>query len=91
MSVLEPWPELPLESWQDTYATLHMWTQIVGKIRKTLTPQLNHWWNVTLYVTARGLTTSPMYYGTRVVDIDTGTTSRHGRRRFGAWRADAAS
>jgi hypothetical protein len=56
------WPELPLEAWQDTYATLHMWTQIVGKIRLTLTPLVNHWWNVTLYVTARGLTTSPIPY-----------------------------
>jgi hypothetical protein len=56
------WPQLPLEAWQDTYATLHMWTQIVGKIRLTLTPLVNHWWNVTLYVTARGLTTSPIPY-----------------------------
>jgi hypothetical protein len=56
------WPELPLEAWQDTYRTLHMWTQIVGKIRMTLTPLVNHWWNVTLYVTSRGLTTSPIPY-----------------------------
>jgi Family of unknown function (DUF5996) len=56
------WPELPLEAWQETYATLHMWTQIVGKIRMTLTPLINHWWNVTLYVTSRGLTTSPIPY-----------------------------
>jgi len=60
---------LPLEAWQDTYATLHMWTQIVGKIRKTLTPLINHWWNVTLYLTARGLTTSPIPYGTRTFEI----------------------
>ena len=44
----QAWPELQLAAWQDTYATLHMWTQIVGKIRKTLTPLINHWWNVTL-------------------------------------------
>ena len=67
--IVEAWPELPLEAWQDTYATLHMWTQIVGKIRKTLTPPLNHWWNVTLYVTARGLTTSAMPYSDRTFDI----------------------
>jgi hypothetical protein len=56
------WPPLPLEEWQDTYATLHMWTQIVGKIRLQQTPLVNHWWNVPLYVTARGLTTSTMPY-----------------------------
>ena len=54
----ECWPALPLGSWQDTCATLHMWTQIVGKIRLRLTPLMNHWWNVPLYVSARGLTTS---------------------------------
>lgn len=54
------WPELPVAAWQDTYETLHMWAQIVGKIRMTLTPLVNHWWNATLYVTARGLTTSPI-------------------------------
>jgi hypothetical protein len=52
------WPELPLEAWQDTYATLHMWTQIVGKVRLALSPRINHWWEVALYVNARGLTTS---------------------------------
>ena len=56
------WPELILEEWQDTLATLHMWTQIVGKIRLEQTPLVNHWWNVPLYVSARGLTTSPMPY-----------------------------
>jgi hypothetical protein len=63
------WPPLPLESWQPTYDTLHMWTQIVGKIRKTLTPLVNHWWNVPLYVTARGLTTSPIPYAARTFEI----------------------
>jgi Family of unknown function (DUF5996) len=58
----EAWPELPLAAWKDTYETLHMWTQIVGKIRMTLTPLINHYWNVTLYVTARGLTTSAIPY-----------------------------
>ena len=53
---------LPLAEWQDTYYTLHMWTQIVGKIRLTLSPMLNHWWQVPLYVTSRGLTTSPIPY-----------------------------
>jgi len=59
----DAWPALPLNEWQDTYHTLHMWTQIVGKVRKTLTPLINHWWNVTLYVTPRGLTTSAIPYG----------------------------
>jgi len=56
------WPELPLEAWQDTYATLHMWTQIVGKVRLALSPRINHWWEVALYVNARGLTTSAIPY-----------------------------
>jgi hypothetical protein len=64
------WPELILEDWQDTLATLHMWTQIVGKIRMKLTPLINHWWNVPLYVSARGLTTSPMHYGDRIFEIE---------------------
>jgi hypothetical protein len=57
------WPELPLEAWQDTYATLHMWTQIAGKVRLALSPRVNHWWEVPLYVNARGLTTSAIPYG----------------------------
>src|SRR5947209_3738923 len=64
------WPSLPLEEWKDTYATLHMWTQIVGKIRMELTPLINHWWNVPLYVSARGLTTSPMPYGNCIFEIE---------------------
>ena len=63
------WPELPTASWRDTYATLHRWTQIVGKIRLTLTPWLNHSWHVTLYVTARGLSTSPIPYAARDFEI----------------------
>jgi Family of unknown function (DUF5996) len=64
------WPELPLSEWKDTYKTLHMWMQIVGKIRLKLTPLMNHWWNVTLYVTSRGLTTSTMSYNDRHFQID---------------------
>ena len=63
------WPELPTEAWRDSYATLHLWTQIVGKIRLARTPWLNHSWHVTLYVTARGLTTSPIPDGTRSFEI----------------------
>jgi hypothetical protein len=63
------WPELILDEWQDTLATLHMWTQIVGKIRLKQTPLVNHWWNVPLYVSARGLTTSPMTHGDRIFEI----------------------
>ena len=63
------WPELNYVDWKDTCATLHMWTQIVGKIRLTLTPWTNHSWHVTLYVTARGLTTSPIPHGTDTFEI----------------------
>ncbi|MBF6612204.1 MAG: hypothetical protein IVW55_03665 [Chloroflexi bacterium] len=66
---LAAWPALPYEEWKDTYETLHMWTQVVGKIRLTLSPMVNHWWQVTLYVTPRGLTTSPIPYGTRTFEI----------------------
>jgi hypothetical protein len=65
----ECWPALPLDSWKDTYVTLHMWTQIVGKVRLKLTPLVNHWWNVPLYVTARGLTTSRIPYGHRAFEL----------------------
>ena len=66
----DQWPALPLEKWKDTYATLHMWVQIIGKIRLVQTPLINHWWNTTLYATPRGLTTSAMPYGTRTFQID---------------------
>ncbi len=66
----ESLPGLPLKSWQDTYVTLHMWTQIVGKTRLALSPMMNHWWQVTLYLTARGLTTSPMSSGREILQID---------------------
>jgi hypothetical protein len=64
------WPPLPLAEWDATRATLHMWTQIVGKIRLATTPMINHWWNVPLYLTARGLTTSPMPHDRRTFSID---------------------
>jgi hypothetical protein len=63
------WPELPLAAWQDTYATLHMWTQIVGKVRMALSPLINHWWEVPLYVNARGLTTSAIPYGDGIFEV----------------------
>lgn len=64
------WPELPYSSWRETAATLHLWTQIVGKVRLSLTPWVNHSWQVPLYVTARGLGTSPIPFGTEVVEIE---------------------
>jgi hypothetical protein len=63
------WPALPLASWEDTRATLHMWTQVVGKIRLALASPVNHWWHVTLTPTARGLTTLPMPYDDGVIDM----------------------
>jgi hypothetical protein len=66
----EPWPTLRLEDWQETYATLHLWTQIVGKVRLKQTPWVNHSWHATLYVTASGLGTGPIPYGNRVFQLD---------------------
>src|SRR5690606_38591291 len=66
----ETWPSLPFEDWSDTCATLHMWTQVIGKIRLAQAPPVNHWWHVALYVTSRGLTTSPIPHGTRLFTID---------------------
>jgi Family of unknown function (DUF5996) len=65
-----PWPELPTAAWRDTYETLHLWTQVVGKIRLARAPWLNHSWHVALYVTARGLTTSPIPDGIRTFQLD---------------------
>jgi hypothetical protein len=65
----ELWPGLPYEEWKDTYDTVHMWTQIVGKIRLALSPKVNHWWHSALYVTPRGLTTSPIPYAARTFEI----------------------
>jgi hypothetical protein len=64
------WPSLPLDAWRETCAVLHLWTQIVGKIRLTQSPWVNHSWHTTLYVTARGLTTSAIPYDTRNFQID---------------------
>jgi hypothetical protein len=82
------WPALPLQAWRDTYDTLHMWTQIVGKVRLALTPLVNHWWNVTLRVTSRGLTSGAMPCGGRDLEIlfdflehDLVITSSDGRRK----------
>jgi hypothetical protein len=66
----EGWPSLPLQEWDDTRATLHLWTQIVGKIRLAQAPLINHWWQVPLYVTARGLTTTAIPYGDSSFQID---------------------
>jgi hypothetical protein len=69
MSLSSPLPDLPLSAWSDTCDTLHRWTQVVGKVRMVQTPLVNHWWNVTLYVTSRGLATSPIPYGARIFEI----------------------
>src|SRR4029077_6692597 len=88
----EAWPDLPYRVWKDTCATLQLWTQIVGKIRLSQTPWLNHSWHVALYMTARGLTTSPIPFGERVFQIDLDFIPRaahRGQRR--PTIADAAS
>jgi hypothetical protein len=66
----EAWPPLPLEQWEETCNTLQLWTQIVGKTRLALAPMQNHWWQVALYVTARGLGTSPIPHGERTFEVD---------------------
>jgi hypothetical protein len=66
----DSWPELKFADWKDTLATLHMWTQVVGKIRLEQTPLVNHWWNVPLYVSARGLTTTAVPYQERIFEIE---------------------
>jgi hypothetical protein len=66
---MDVWPGLPLDAWRDTYATLHLWLQIVGKIRLAQSPWVNHSWHVTMYVTATGLTTSSIPHGTRTFEI----------------------
>src|ERR1700685_4405150 len=67
---LDLWPDLPWQDWESTATTLHMWTQIVGKTRLALTPLMNHWWNVPLYVTARGLSTSAMPYRDGLFELE---------------------
>ena len=73
----DQWPDLSFEKWRETYATLHMWTQIVGKIRLAQTPWINHSWHVTLYVTARGLTTSPIPHGGSMFEINFDFVDHH--------------
>jgi hypothetical protein len=67
---MEAWPSLPYPAWRDTCTTLHLWTQVVGKIRLMQTPWVNHSWHVAYYVTARGLSTSPIRHGVRIFQID---------------------
>src|SRR6185437_3099081 len=69
MGAADKWPDLPYPAWRETAATLQLWTQIVGKIRLTLTPWVNHGWQVALYVTARGLGTSPIPIGGEILEI----------------------
>jgi hypothetical protein len=69
MKPSERWPALPLAEWKDTYATLHMWMQIVGKVRLALCPNVNHWWATAFYLTARGLTTSAMPYENGIFEV----------------------
>ena len=64
------WPKLPLAEWQDTLSTLQRWAQIIGKTRLALAPPVNHWWHIALYLTSRGLTTSPMPQGSRTVEVE---------------------
>jgi hypothetical protein len=66
----DAWPVLPFDDWRETCATLHMWTQIVGKVRLALAPHVNHWWQVPLYVGARGLTTSAIPYGDKSFEME---------------------
>jgi hypothetical protein len=69
ISIEQDWPALPLKEWEDTFHTLHMWTQIVGKISLTLRPLENHFWNVALYVNTHGLTTGPLPYRGQTFEI----------------------
>jgi len=77
MATIAQWPEIPLAAWQDTFATLHLWTQIVGKIRLAQTPWLNHSWHTTLYLTSRGLTTSPIPHGARTFELEFDFIAHH--------------
>jgi hypothetical protein len=70
MSRADVWPELAYADWADTYRTLHLWTQVVGKVRLSLTPWLNHSWQAPLYVTPRGLTTGTVFHGARAFDLE---------------------
>ncbi|MFI0421415.1 DUF5996 family protein [Spongiactinospora sp. 9N601] len=84
---MEEWPSLRVEEWSPTRDTLHMWAQVVGKVRLAQAPMVNHWWQVPLYVSARGLTTSAIPYGTRVFDIEFDLCDHLLRIRAGDGRA----
>src|SRR5256714_14771185 len=66
---LDAWPSLPLDGWRDTYVTLHMWTQVVGKLALGLSPLTNHYWNTALQITPRGLATLPLTVDRRIITI----------------------
>jgi uncharacterized protein DUF5996 len=66
----DTWPDVGLEDWRETYTTLHLWTQLLGKTRLALSPPQNHWWHTALYVTTRGLTTSPIPYADRTFEVE---------------------
>ena len=83
------WPDIPLAAWQDTFATLHLWTQIVGKVRFVSSPWLNHSWHATLYVTSRGLTTSPIPHGDRTFELEFDFTSHRLELRSSDGGSDA--
>jgi hypothetical protein len=84
------WPPLPLAEWADTFATLQLWTQVIGKISLASTPEVNHWWNAALHLTSRGLTSGPLFHGARVFEVDLDlaahrlviTTAEGGERGF---------
>src|ERR1700761_2316103 len=83
------WPSLVWTDWQDTANTLHMWTQIVGKTRLALSPLQAHWWNVPLYVSARGLSTAAMPYGAEFLEIEFDFVEHVLRFRSSTGRVDA--
>ncbi len=87
MEHLAPWPPLPLAAWEGTRATLHMWTQVVGKVRLALSPYVNHWWQVPLYVSARGLTTSAIPYGDSAFEMEFDFADGH----LAIWKTGQAS
>ena len=88
-SNVEQWPDIPLAAWQDTFATLHLWMQIVGKVRLVQTPWLNHSWHATLYVTSRGLTTSPISHDARTFEMEFDFVSHRLEVRSSDGRSDA--
>ncbi len=88
MATVDQWPDIPLAAWRDTFATLHLWTQIVGKIRLVRTPWLNHSWHATLYVTSRGLTTSPIPYEDRTFELEFDFTAHRLELRSSDGRRD---